>query len=197
MRSSLTDLAELGKLFADHQDRLLAMLRQRIDPALTPRIDPEDLLTETFLRARDRWPGYKLHPTASAYVWLYGLARDCLIEAWRRENRGRRDLGREVPYPERSSLQMGLGLVNPGTSPSEAFARAELRERICRALQQLPPADREVLWLRSFDGLGFKEVAEVLSQNEGKEVAANAATVRYVRALKRLKDLWQEMEGPA
>ena len=42
-------------------------------------------------------------------------------------------------------------------------------------------ADREVLWMRYYDSLSFKEVAEILRITEG------AATLRHVRALRRLK----------
>src|SRR5436309_7471804 len=77
----------LGELLEEHRARLLAVVRRRLDPALSPRLDPEEVLQEVFLRARDRWAGYRARPAVTAYAWLYGLTRDCLIEAWRREAR--------------------------------------------------------------------------------------------------------------
>ena len=35
------------------------MVSRRLDPSLARRIDPDDVLTETFLRARQRWQGFK------------------------------------------------------------------------------------------------------------------------------------------
>lgn len=52
--SSRADMAVLGKLLEEHRPRLLAMLRQRIDPGLAARIDPEDVCSEIFLAARRR-----------------------------------------------------------------------------------------------------------------------------------------------
>jgi RNA polymerase sigma-70 factor (ECF subfamily) len=84
---------------------------------------------------------------------------------------------------------MGLGLVNPGTSPSEAAARAEMQQRMRQTLELLGARDQEILWMRHYDQLSFKEAAMVLGVTE------SAATLRYVRALKRLKNLWQQLHG--
>ena len=53
--SSVSELAALAKLFEEHRERLLAMARRRIDPALAVRVDAEDVLGEAFLRAGARW----------------------------------------------------------------------------------------------------------------------------------------------
>jgi RNA polymerase sigma-70 factor (ECF subfamily) len=185
--SSVTDLALLGKLFEEHQGRLLAMVRRRLDPALGARVSAEDVLSEAFLQARRKWAAYQARPELSPYAWLYRIVRDCLIEAWRRESRACRDPKREMPWPERSSMQLVLGLVGSGSSPSERMTRADLRQQVAGALELLKEKDREILWMRHHDDLSFQDVAAVLG------IAENAARVRYVRALGRLRDLWQQM----
>jgi RNA polymerase sigma-70 factor (ECF subfamily) len=182
----LADAAALGRMFEEHRPRLLAMLGRRLDPALAARVDAEDLVHETFLLARRRWDRFATSGM-SPYAWLYRLALDCLIEAWRRETCAGRDPGRERPWPEQSSAQLGLSLVGTATSPSEALARGELQERMRRALEQLRPGDREILWMRHFDQLPFRDVAAVLG------IAEDAAMRRYARALRRLKDLWAQL----
>jgi RNA polymerase sigma-70 factor (ECF subfamily) len=163
------------------------MVERRLDPVLAARIGAEDVVNEAFFLARRKWPGFREASAASTYAWLYRLVRDCLIEAWRRETRECRDARHVLPWPEASSLQLGLGLVSPATSPSDAAAREDLKQRMRQALDLLKEADREVLWMRHYDGLTFPEAAEVLGITE------NAATVRYVRALKRLKELWHKL----
>jgi RNA polymerase sigma-70 factor (ECF subfamily) len=192
--SSPASLAHLGRLFAEHQARLLAVIQRRMDPKLRPRIDPEDVLHESFLRARGRWEDFKGRRGLPPFVWLYGIVCDYLIEVWRHNKRLCRDLDREVLYPEQSSLQVGLGLVDTGTTPSEAMAREELAQRMRQALDLLPAADKKVLMLRHYDEMSFEEVAAVLSLEEGKPVSVNAAAVRFVRALRRLRGLWQDVE---
>jgi len=93
-----------------------------------------------------------------------------------------------MPWPEQTSVQLGLGLVQGGTSPSEAVVRSELRERVRTVMACLSPQDQEVLWMRHSDQLSFADAATVLGITE------NAATVRYARALRRLKEKWFEAE---
>ena len=96
----------------------------------------------------------------SAYAWLYGIARDCLIDAWRRETReGARPTHREMPWPEQSSVQLGLSLAGTGTTPTEAVVREELRQQICRALDMLARPTEKILWIRDVDSISFRDVA--------------------------------------
>jgi RNA polymerase sigma-70 factor, ECF subfamily len=187
---SLGELAVLTRLYEEHRPRLLAMLERRIDPGLAVRLDAEDLLGETYLEARRRWPKFRDQADLPGYVWLYGIARDCLIEAWRKHHRECRSPKRELPWPERSSVQLGLGLIQAQAGPISAAEQAELAKRMREAMGQLRDADREILWMRHYDDLAFADIAVVLGIGE------NTATVRYVRALRRLKEFWQQAHGP-
>jgi RNA polymerase sigma-70 factor (ECF subfamily) len=182
----VVDVAALAELFQKHRARLLAMLRRRLDPRLAARIDAEGLLADAFILARRKWPKFKTSQMAP-YAWLYGIARDCLINAWRRENRMARSPDKEMPWPDHSSEQMAVGLMGSLTSPSEALARVEVQERVRQALGSLNPTDREILWMRHFDELPFAEIAIVLGISE------HAALKRYSRALQRVKDLWKDL----
>jgi RNA polymerase sigma-70 factor, ECF subfamily len=187
-RLTVTDLATLGKLLEQHRSQLLAMLRRRMAPALAARIDPEEILSEAFLQARRKWAAFGREPANTPYAWLYRITLDCLIDAWRRETRARRDLRRDMPWPEQSSIQLGLGLVQRGTSPSEAVQRSELRERVRAVMGGLSHQDQEILWMRHSDQLSFADAGVILGITE------NAATVRYARALRRLKEKWFQAE---
>jgi RNA polymerase sigma-70 factor, ECF subfamily len=186
---SVVEMAKLGKLCAEHQPTLLAMVRRRIDPSLVARMDPEEILNEAFLVARRRWEEFQKNSTMRPYPWLYRIVLDCLIDAWRRETRGMRDHRRDLPWPERSSIQLGMRLVAPNTSPSEALARKELRERMRQLVGLMKSEDQEILWMRHNDQLSFKEAAEVLGTTE------NNASKRYARALRQLKVLWEGVQS--
>jgi RNA polymerase sigma-70 factor (ECF subfamily) len=180
-------LAELGSLFQEHRLRLLAVVQRRLDPALAVRLDAEDILSDAFLRARGKWSKFKAQSALTPFAWLYRIVLDCLMEAWRHANRACRNPLQEMPFPDGSSAQLGLGLVGSGTSPSAAAARQELQQSMQQVLGFLKDMDRQVLWLRHADQLSFAEIGMVLNLTE------NAVTVRYVRALRRLKDLWQQL----
>ena len=53
----------------------------------------------------------------------------------------------------------------------------------------MDPIDQEILALRHFEELGNNEVAEVLG------IEPKAASIRYIRALKRLKEILSTVPG--
>jgi RNA polymerase sigma-70 factor (ECF subfamily) len=171
----------------EHRQRLLDMFRGRLNGKLAARSDAEDLVAEVYFVAQRKWRAFQAQGEVSAWVWLYGIARDCLSEAWARETRGKRDVREEREFPDRSSEQLALGLMASVVSPSSAASRKESKEKVHTALAQLKPADREILVMRHYDQLSFKDVAQVLG------ITQNAANVRYVRALDRLKQQLQDL----
>lgn len=185
----VAELAALGQLWAEFLPRLRAMVERRLDPSLAVRLDADDVMSEAFLDAHRKWAQYRASPALTPYAWLFGIVRDRLFEAWRHAHRGCRDLHRDLPWPEESSILLGLNLVSSGTSPSAAAVRDELQQRMRGTLELLRTADREILWMRHSDQLSFAEIGAVLKLSE------NAATVRYVRALRRLKELWEQLYG--
>ena len=189
MDSSIGDLARLGKLLEEHRQQLVAAVRRRIDPKLQQRIDPEDVVNEAYLIAKNNYDNYLVKGDVKPYIWLFGLCRDCLFEAWRRETREKRDLRRDLPFPVESSIQLAMSLIQAGTSPSEAAIKAEVSNRIQKMLELLSHRDREILWMRHFEGLTHADAAAVLGISE------NTANVRYVRALERMRNLWQDVYG--
>lgn len=187
--SSLLEAAELRSLFEEHWPRLAAIVRRRMDPSLGVQLDAEEIVNATFMDAQRRWPAYRANPKVSPFVWLYRLVNDRLIEAWRTATRQKRDLQRNIPWPERPSIDLGLRLIAPGTSPSQAMLRRERAELMQQALASLRDADREIIMLRSYEDLSYQEIGELL------ELSENTATLRYVRALRKLKEAWTRLAG--
>jgi RNA polymerase sigma-70 factor (ECF subfamily) len=183
---SVADEAALSKMLEEHRSKLLVMIQSRIDPAMGARVSAEDILSETFLLARRRWRRFA-SSGMTPYSWLYRLAMDSLIEVSRRQNCSGRDPRREIRWPDRSSAQQVLKLIDSGTTPSEALAREELRQRVQQVLSTLKPIDQEVIWMRHYDQLSFADLAMVL------KISENTAMKRYVRALRRLKDLLPDL----
>jgi RNA polymerase sigma-70 factor (ECF subfamily) len=177
----------LALLLEEHRQRLLGMLRGRLTGRLAARKDADDLVAEVYLVAQRKWRAFQAQGEVSAWVWLYGIARDCLSETWARETCARRDVRDEREFPDRSSEQLALGLMASVVSPSSAAARKESKEKVQVALGRLKPADHEILVMRHYDQLSFKDAAQVLG------ITQNAANVRYVRALDRLREHLQDL----
>jgi RNA polymerase sigma-70 factor (ECF subfamily) len=129
------------------------------------------------------------------FLWLRGIAANKLRELHRRHlGTQMRDAGREVALhrgglPETTSAALAAQLLGHATRPSEAAVRAEVKVRLQEALNRMDPIDREVLALRHFEHLSPAEAARVLGIKE------KAAGMRYVRALRRLKEILAALPG--
>jgi len=69
------------------------------------------------------------------------------------------------------------------------FAAGLMKVRLQEALNGMDPLDREVLALRHFEQLDNAETAQAL------DISPSGASSRYLRALKRLKDILREVPG--
>jgi RNA polymerase sigma-70 factor (ECF subfamily) len=186
------DKQALGELFALHRTRLERHVRFRMDRRLAGRLDPDDILQEAYLAAAQRAGHYLANPRHSVFVWLRMVVGQTLIDLHREHLGARmRDAGREVPLQGPRGLPatsaMVMQLVGSLTSPSQAVMRAEMASQLERALANMNPTDQEILALRHFEELSNSEVAEVL------ELDPKAASIRYVRALRRLKEILAEI----
>jgi len=189
------DQASWGVLLTQHEERLRRMIAFRLDQRLQGRIDASDVIQEVYLEAFTHLADYARDPVMPFFLWLRGIAGNKLRELHRHHlGTHMRDAGREVSLyrgtlPETTSAALAAQLLGHLTRPSEAAIRAEVKIRLQEALNSMDALDREVLALRHFEQLTTAEAAQVLGIKE------KAAGKRYLRALKRLKDMLASMPG--
>jgi RNA polymerase sigma-70 factor (ECF subfamily) len=184
------DQQALGRLFAEQRTRLRRMVQLRLDRRLQGRIDPEDVLQDAFVEASRRLAEYAADDRPMPpFLWLRFLTLQRVM-ALHRLHLGvkSRDVGREVslycgPLPAADSRSLAAQLLGRLTTPSRAAIRAEIQIKMQEALNAMDPLDREVLALRHFEELNNNETAAVLGLHKA------AASQRYVRALRRLKEI--------
>ena len=183
------DAAAFAEIFGRYRKRLKLMVKLRLDRRLSGRVDAEDVLQEAFLEAFRKLPQYRENQQLPLFLWLRLVVGEKLIDLHRHHLGAQmRDAGREVSLnrsamPAISSVALAAQLMGSITSPSLAAVRAETKLQIQAALDLMDPLDREVLTLRNFELLSNSETAEVLG------ISQQAASNRYVRALKRMKEL--------
>jgi RNA polymerase sigma-70 factor (ECF subfamily) len=189
------DKEAVGALFAQHRERLKLMISLRMDRRLRGRIDASDVLQETYIEAARRVGEFGRDPTTTVYLWLRFLTAQKLVDLTRRHLGSKmRDAAQEISLyrgalPQASSVSLAAQLLGKYTSASRAAIRAENQLRVQEALNSMDPIDREVLALRHFELLSNGEVAQVLGLSKA------AASNRYVRALRRLKEILRAIPG--
>ena len=189
------DPSAVGEVFTQHRERLRRMIRLRMDRRLQGRLDASDVLQEAFLEYSRSLANYVREPAIPFYLWLRTVAGRKLHALHRRHlGAEMRDAGREVSLrreamPLASSVSLAEQLIGQFTTPSQAMMRAELQIKIQDALDEMEPIDREVLALRHFERLSNAETARVL------EVSDKAASIRFVRALRRFKEKLADVPG--
>jgi RNA polymerase sigma-70 factor (ECF subfamily) len=189
------DESALVELYARRRERLKRMVKLRLDPRLLGRIDPSDVLQEASIDVVQRAREYLANPSMPVFLWLRWITGQRLLALHRRHLGSKmRDVGMEVSLqhgalPHATSVSLAAMLLGRLTSPTRAAQRAELQLRLQDAINAMEPLDREILTLRHFEELNNNETAQVLA------ISKTAASNRYIRALKRLKDALAGLPG--
>src|SRR6266478_86597 len=189
------DEGALAVLVERHRGRLERMVRLRMDRRLQGRVDPGDVVQDAYLAVRGKFPKYSADSPLPFFLWLRLEVGQKLVDLHRFHlGTKMRDAGQEVSLhrgalPQVTSLSLAEHLLGKLTSASQAAMRVELKLRVQEALNSMDSHDREMLILRHFEELSNAEAAQVLG------IKPSAAVNRYVRALRRLKDVFQGMPG--
>ncbi len=153
----MQDMEEIYRQYARTVYRYLASLCH--DPDLA-----EELTQETFCQAIRSVGSYD--GACRMSTWLCGIAKNVL----------RTHLRKHPPAEPIDELPLSVP-----SAEAEAVSGEE-RLRLLRRLHALPEPGREVVYLRVFGDLSFREIGEVLNRTE------NWARVTFYRAKERLKE---------
>ena len=174
-------------LLTRHEQRLRRMVSLRLDPRLAARVDPSDVVQDTFAEAHRRLADYAADRRIPFYPWLRGIAWDKLVQMTRRHIMAqRRSVTREVTQLDLSGdSQMILvnRLMALEATPSEHALRQEVQDRVQQAILQLSARDREVIVLKHLEELSVPEIAAVLGVDQ------EAVYSRYRRGVQRIHRL--------
>jgi len=159
--SVVTGLAPRDPQRARFDQEALAQLEALYSFALKltkARDDAEDLVSDTMLRAFQRWEQYRLGTNIRA--WLFTILYHVFV------SRKRRVDAREVQAPEDED---GWALMNAvgDANPEGAFYDSFLDEEITGALANLPDEYRAAVVMSDLHGMRYAEIAEVLQVPEG------------------------------
>lgn len=174
----------LAELWLEHRERIARLLVLRMPAVLQRRVGIDDLLQETYLACGKRLEFLRSEPEVPMYAKLRRLALQTLADMERRHlGAGKRDAMREYAPEDASMMDAWAQFADSISSPRSHMERVERQQQIRLLLTQLSSADREILELRHFEELSNGECAAVLG------IEVKAASIRYVRAVKRFREL--------
>ena len=176
----------VSEMFDEYGSRLLRMIEVRLQPELRARVDANDILQESFMEAYRQLRTGVSAPKGSPLVWLRLIVQQQLVACYRKYcQTQKRNVAREFSISagraQADLTSTSIFLAGKLTSPSMVARQHELTIKIRECLAQLSESDREILSLRHFEQLTNRETAEELN------VAPHAASVMYLRALKRFR----------
>ncbi|MCP3953057.1 MAG: sigma-70 family RNA polymerase sigma factor [Desulfobacterales bacterium] len=179
----------LAGLFEQQRERLERVAHFRMDPRLSKRLQPSDVVQEAYLAASKRLKSYTPETCGSPFVWLRLILNQTMIDLHRHHlGTKMRDAHIEVGaaslvHPQASSFSIAAHIFGCTSSPSRIVMQMDMVDRARTAITELSSLDQEIIAMRHFEELSNKETAEILG------IEQKASSIRYFRALKRLREL--------
>jgi RNA polymerase sigma-70 factor (ECF subfamily) len=165
------DLAAFSILIERYQERLYSMALRILG---SPE-DAKDVTQEIFIRAYRAL--HKFRGEAAFSTWLYRLATNLCLDMVRAR---KREGGRSVSFEGTESLPEKV--ADSALGPEELTIERDTRQRVRRAIAELPENYRVVLVLHHYQGLSYREIARVLG------VPINTVATYIARAKQKLRD---------
>jgi RNA polymerase sigma-70 factor (ECF subfamily) len=165
--------AAFARLVESHQDRLLRLCERMLGDVEEARDGVQEVFLKVYRKAGE------VRPQGQVYTWLYRVAVNHCLNKLRR-----RKLVRFLRWESRADDAETAASFDPPDAAPGPEAALEARRRWAatrRAIAALPDNQRTVLVLARFEGLSYKQIAEVLEISEG------AVESRLFRAMRRLE----------
>ena len=162
--------------------RLFQFVRKRVGDER----DAEDILQDVFYELVE---AYRLmQPIEQVGAWLYRVARNRIIDRFRKQELG---IGNEIRAGagEEELLLEDL-LPSRDGGPEAEYARSVLLDEIDAAIDDLPEQQRSVFIAHELEGRSFKEIAEETGLNINTLLSRKRYAVLYLR--RRLKAIYEE-----
>jgi RNA polymerase sigma-70 factor (ECF subfamily) len=140
--------------------------------------DAEDLTQETYVRAMPALGS--LRPGSNLKAWLFTILRNVWLNQLRKRGRGPRFVGLDDcnGFADSTLAQSKNGY--------ETYVSKMEASQVRNAIQELPIESREIILLREYEELSYREIANVL------ECATGTVMSRLARARTKLRTVLSE-----
>jgi len=136
----------------------------------------EDLAQDVFLSVFKAATAGSYTGQASVRTWMFSIALNRLRDFWRTSQRNRETVASALPDLQMESFASSV------SGPEDQVATSDWHEKVLRVVSELPPEQKQVIYLKFFGGLTMAEVSEVTAA----PLTTVKARLRY--ALSKLAD---------
>jgi RNA polymerase sigma factor (sigma-70 family) len=170
----------ISEAFSREATRLGHFIRGRVSDVGVAEDILQDVFSEFIESER------QLRPIEQVGAWLFQVARNRITDWFRRkkpETRApseSRDLAWEDTFP------------SPDAGPDELYARERVLKELVAALEELPEGQRAIFIAHEFDGLSFREIAELTGETVNTLLSRKYAAVQSLR--KRLRPVYADAD---
>lgn len=177
-----------NQLLDNHRARLRQVVSIRMDPRLSARVDPSDVIQEVMLEASQKLDKYHELEDFPFFSWLRQIAWERLMKLHRRhlttqKRSARRENHFGMPMNDQSAIHLARILIDQGTDPGDRVLKQEMNRRVKEAMKKLNEDDQELITMRYLEQLSGREISAIMNITE------NNVKVRHFRAIRRLRAL--------
>ncbi|MCC9601275.1 sigma-70 family RNA polymerase sigma factor [Stieleria sp. JC731] len=191
------DADAVNQLLEKHRAPIRRLVELRLDRKVQQRVDVSDVVQDVMIEASGRLDKYLSDPSMAFHLWLRQIAWDRIIDTYRRHRvSAKRNMDREQPMavassPDQSTLELAVQVCDPALTPAAAATQREIATKVEEAITKMNEQDQEIIVMRHYEHLSNLEIAEALGLN------AAAASMRYLRAVRRLREMLQTIDDPS
>lgn len=170
------DKSAISSLIERHSRRVRDYIRMMVKDGDTA----EDIFQETFIKAVRVIDEGKYADSGKFLSWILRIAHNQVIDYFRAQKQNRQVNESAAGYNVLGTLRFAERTVE------DKMVSEQIERDVCALVELLPDEQREVVMLRYFSGLSFKEIAEQTN------VSINTALGRMRYALINLRKMIQE-----
>jgi RNA polymerase sigma-70 factor, ECF subfamily len=168
----------IDRIYERCTPKLLSYIRLKLGRSLRERLESRDILQATLLKSFQHLEEFRGTDGRSLMAWLARIADREIVDRVDYHHRQRRDAGRELPLDDQPELTARVrSVLSQVILEEQASAEAAALEA---ALDSLSEAHRQIVLLRMFEELSFREIGEHLGRSE------DACRMLFARAMTAL-----------